>query len=155
MEPKLVMFGRSNSTRSRRGGYAKHVFRLAGLAAAALLAFTISTIGQSQACPKHHKESRETVAAVVHEHAARSAFVATALPFSPAKEVDHGNCCGRGHCNGIVGSTGCCPACTPALAASAPALTLDRVIRVYVLPPEAGLSHSRPPPEFRPPRTFA
>jgi hypothetical protein len=91
MEPKLVMFERSNSTRSRRGGCANHVFRLAGLAAAALLALTISTIGQSQACPKHHKESRETVAAVVHKPAARSVFVATALPSSPAKEVNHGN----------------------------------------------------------------
>ena len=154
MEPKLVMFERSNSTRSRRGGHVKHVFRLAGLAAAALLAFTISTIGQSQACPKLHKESRETVAAVVHEPAARSAFVASALPSSPAKELNHSNCCGRGHCNGIV-STGCCPACAPALAASAPALTLERVIYIHVLPPEVGLSRSRPPPEFRPPRTFA
>jgi hypothetical protein len=131
-----------------------HVFRLAGLAAASLLAFTISTIGQSQACPKHHTENRETVAAAVHELAARSVFVASTLPSSPTKEVNHSNCCGRGHCNGFV-STGCCPACAPALAASAPALTLERVICVHVLPPEAGLSHSRPPPEFRPPRTFA
>ena len=149
----LAMFGRSRSIRSRRGGCGSRVIRLAGMAAAAFWIFTIAAVDSSQACPKGSKDRphEATTAAVVHQPAANMVFIASAPSSRPAK-VDDFNCCG--HCSGIS-SNGCCPACALALLAFNQTLMLEGVSYVYVLPFQAGFARSRPPPEFRPPRTRA
>jgi hypothetical protein len=139
------MFERSDLSRYRRGGCVSRLFRFAGMAAV-FWVVAVLMIGQSQACPKHSKGGydHKTVVVIVHK--------LSATPVASASRSNI-NCCG--HCGGMVCANGCCSACASALLAFNPVLNFEDVLSVYVVPRDAGFAPAKPPPDLRPPRTFA
>jgi hypothetical protein len=125
------------------------------MAAAAFWLLAILATGELQACPKGDIASTDgnAAATAVYEPAVETAAVASASASTHADQVNGFDCCK--HCGGIDCSNGCCSTCAPALLAFNPALVPDYVSCAYLLTLQAGIALRKPPPEFRPPRTFA
>lgn len=149
------MFTPSKLKRCRRDGSVSRVFRRVGMAVATACMLTIVIAGDSLACPKgdNGNDHQKAVAAVVHKPVVKMVFVASASTSGAAVGVNSIDCCG--HCSGMGVANGCCPACASAIVAFNPTLTPEYISQVHVLPLEAGAAHTKPPPEFRPPRIFA
>jgi hypothetical protein len=142
----------TKSLRFQSGTPVERKLRLFGLVVAAAL---LLATGESRACP-HGNQARhdaETVAAVVHKPAATMVVAASVSPSLGANRAAAIDCCWQ--CSGSACASGHCPACALALLAFAPQWILEDAPAIYGLPVQTSLRHTKPPPEFRPPRASA
>ena len=149
------MFGRSRTVHLPASRAVPHVL-VATLLIAGLAMFLMLTAGAAQACPPG-KEASDSVSIVHKAKRAVAMMSATSAP-ALAKDISQGGgqCCGGGsHSHGVGCASGCCSAFSAAIGvASSGVVLLDGSI-CHVLPRQDGVASTRPPPDFRPPRTFA
>ena len=128
---------------------------VATLLVAGIAMFMMLTAGTAQACPPG-KEASGPVS-IVHTARRAEAVVSATSAQELAKDISQGGgqCCGGGsHSHGIGCASGCCSAVSVAIdILNSGLILLDGSI--CPLPRQDGLASTRPPPDFRPPRTFS
>jgi hypothetical protein len=149
------MFWRPKRVHSQGSRAVAHVL-VAAVLVASFAMFMVLTAGSAQACPP----GKETSGSVSMAHNAKRTVATmsatSALTLTNDVSQGGGRCCGGGaHSHGVCCASGCCSALSLAIdVASSGLVLLDGSIR-HVVPRQDGLAATRPPPEFRPPRTFA
>jgi len=144
------MFWRSQyGRRNRRGADRVLVFIVA--AVAAFLLFS----GESQACPNRNdaKGVNGAFASLNRQPAARRVTIVSAAPTKDSERAAAVYCCGQ--CSDKAAASGHCPACAPALIASAPTLVLEELSQIYGCRGQCALKLIEPLSDFRPPRTLS
>ena len=148
------MFWRTKPIQSQASRAVSHVL-VATLLVAGLAMFMMLTAGAAQACPQG-KEASGSISIVHKAKRAVAMISATSVP-ALAKDISQGGgqCCGGGsHSHGVGCASGCCSAYSAADVASSGVVLLDGSI-CHVLPRQDGVTSTKLPPDFRPPRTFA
>ena len=149
------MFWRPKPTQSQASRGGPHVL-VTALIVAGLAMFMMLTAGVAQACPP----DKEASGSVSIEHKAKraGALISATSALVLAKDISQGSgqCCGGGsHTHGVGCASGCCSAYSAAIdVAGSGVILLDGSI-CHVLPRQDGVAATRPPPDFRPPRTFS
>ena len=145
------MFGRSWTIHSQASRAVSHVL------AAMVLVIGLTTLstGMAQACPPG-KES--TSVNIAHKAKRVVAVMSVASMPSLTKDISlgGGQCCGGGapsHGGGCA--NGCCSACSAAIDVTSSGAELPEGSIRHALPPQRGVFSMKPPPNLRPPRTFA
>jgi len=153
------MFDRSRAM-PQNAGVARRIFG-ATLVAVAVVLITLLSGADARACPK---DVTSTAPATISDKSHQNAKIATgqaqvlsiSMKYSAVRLIELTHCCGMTSQSGDFGCPGqCCVACSAAIGATALSLpSPDRSTdRVSLL---ADWAFSlRPPPLFRPPRTFA
>jgi hypothetical protein len=145
------MFWRSKfiGRRSERG-----VDRVLAIVTAIFAVFLLFS-GESQACLNRNdaKVNRAATFLVNHQPATRRMTVVSTVPTKGNERATTTHCCGQ--CSYNTAASGHCPACAPALIASIPTLVLEELSSIYRCQGQPALKLIEPPPDFRPPRTFA
>jgi hypothetical protein len=109
----------------------------------------------AQACPKQHAGSGITGAVTIAPKAAHQSTV-KAVSAARVGAATRGHCCERcGHGGNGACKSGCCAACTAAIDIVAAGVELPDTPRSHGLPIPGKVISSIPPPDFKPPRSFA
>ena len=126
------------------------VVLIAGLATSMML-----MTEAAQACATDSKKYSNSVGIVQKSERALAAVSAASAP-TVVLDVsqDHWQCCGGIHSQGADCVSACCFAYSAAMNGAIVGLVFAASIR-HSLPRQDGLNATRPPPDFRPPRTFA
>jgi hypothetical protein len=146
------MFWRPKAVNWEASRAVPHVL-VATLLVAGFAMFMMLTAGVAQACPPGKVASGSV--SIVHK--AKHAIAMMSVISAPALAKDmSGRCCGGGsHSHGIGCANGCCSACLAAIDIASSGLLSAEGSICHFLPRQSGVVSSRPPPDFRPPRTFA
>jgi hypothetical protein len=143
------MFGRYGTVHSPM----TRVHALAGiLLAIGLAMLAILSSGTAQACPPGKENGSVSIT-----HKAKRIVVVTSVASTPSLAKDFslggGQCCGGGlHSHG---AGGCCSGCSAAIDVVSSGIALPDGSILHHLSSQDGGLPTVPPPDFRPPRTFA
>ena len=146
------MFWRPQTVQSQ----ASRAVLVTTLLVAGFAMFMMLTAGAARACPPG-KEASGSVS-IVHEAKRAVAMMSATSAPALAKDISQGGgqCCGGGsHSHGVGCASGCCSACSAAIDIASSGIVLLNGSIGHVLPRQDGVVPTRPPPDFRPPRTFA
>ena len=158
---RYVMFDRSGAMLQNETGVARRIFG-ATLVAVAVVLITLLSGADARACPSEATSKAPVTSSHNSHHKAKVVATGQAQVVSSSMRSSAVRLIGRTHCCEITSQSGgfgcpgqCCVACSAAIGATALSLpSPDRSTdRVSLL---ADWAFSlRPPPLFRPPRTFA
>lgn len=148
------MFWQAEATQS---GVARAMSRVlvAAVLVAGIAMSTVLTTEPAQACPTDSK-SNNSVNIVQKSDRTLAALSATSAP-NVIKDFsqDHRRCCGGIHSQAADCVSACSFAFSVAMNGAISGLVFSAASVRHRLPRQDGLNATRPPPDFRPPRTFA
>ena len=149
------MFGRSKAVESIGAGVVR---RLLGATLAAV-AFVIVMISGGEAHACHPGMNSGTSISVVHkvEGAAAVTLKSASRPIESrsSRSVTIGSCCGGTPHSNPGCQSGCCAACSAAVDLTNSGLDLSEEMSGHVFAKFGDVVSTKPPPDFRPPRSPA
>ena len=122
---------------------------------AGLAMSTVLMTEAAQACATDSKSSNSVSIVQKSEQALAAVSAASSRTVVLDISQDQGRCCGGIHSQGSDCVSACCFAFSAAMNGANAGLDFSAASIRHGLPRQDGLNATRPPPDFRPPRTFA
>lgn len=148
-----AMFRQAKAMQPRITWAASRVLVAAALVAGLAMSMMLAT-GAAQACAAGNKSSSSVSIVQRTEWTLTVVSAVSAPAFAIDVSQDHKRCCGGIHSQGADCVSACCSVFSAAINGAIAGLVFAASIR-HSLPWQDGLNATRPPPDFRPPRTFA